>query len=405
MSEAGTGRAARRIAALPVPVRIGVLYLAARAVTTLLLWLAAALSGPGSRFGEDATVGALSMGWDAQWYWLVGTQGYPSELPLDGNGHVTQNAWAFMPLYPALSRALSVLTGSYPAAAITVALLAGYAASLVLFALLRARIGDSAATWAVALFASGPLSVVFQMGYAESLFLLWLFLALWALTRRRYGWLYLLIPLMAYTRPGVLAFSLMLAGYGIHRWVIRRRRPLPAREIVHIVLAGLWAAVLGMSWTWIAALATGQAHAYFETELSWRRMWTGAYGEGFVPFSGVWEAVAIWSRVWGIPPLIGYLGLGMLVLLAAWMLFSRPVRALGVEIRLWSASYLLYLLVVFFPQSSTFRLLLPLSPLYGALALPASLRWRFSMLGAGVVLQWWWIYEMLAQGNTFWQVP
>ena len=40
--------------------------------------------------------------------------------------------------------------------------------------------------------------------------------------------------------------------------------------------------------------------------------------------------------------------------------------------RLWSASYLVYLLLVFFPQSSIFRLLVPLSPLWGAFALPRS---------------------------------
>ena len=33
------------------------------------------------------------------------------------------------------------------------------------------------------------------------------FLALLALVRRRFGWLYLLIPLMGFTRPGVLAFA------------------------------------------------------------------------------------------------------------------------------------------------------------------------------------------------------
>jgi hypothetical protein len=50
--------------------------------------------------------------------------------------------------------------------------------------------------------------------------------------------------------------------------------------------------------------------------------------------------------------------------------FEPHVRRLGPEMRLWSASYVLYLLVVFFPQSSIFRLLLPLAPLYGAIAAP-----------------------------------
>ncbi|MGO8608843.1 hypothetical protein ACC848_38380, partial [Rhizobium johnstonii] len=94
----------------------------ARVITTGFLLLAAELSGPTSRFGADATLGSLSMGWDGQWYWLVGTTGYPSTLPLDDTGNVTQNTWAFMPIYPALSRALSVVLGSYPLAAVLLAL-------------------------------------------------------------------------------------------------------------------------------------------------------------------------------------------------------------------------------------------------------------------------------------------
>ena len=96
----------------------------------------------------------------------------------------------------------------------------------------------TAAMWAVAFFAAGPLAALFQLGYAESLCLLWLFLALWCVMRRRYAWLYALIPLMAFTRPGVLAFALFLGLFGIWRWFSRRREPLPAREIVHIVALG-----------------------------------------------------------------------------------------------------------------------------------------------------------------------
>ena len=28
------------------------------------------------------------MRWDGQWYWVVGTAGYPVDLPLDAAGHV-----------------------------------------------------------------------------------------------------------------------------------------------------------------------------------------------------------------------------------------------------------------------------------------------------------------------------
>lgn len=397
---------ARTRPAAPAAVRVAIIYVIARLVTTGFLLIAATLSGPTSRFGADADLGALSMGWDGQWYWLVGTTGYPDTLPRDDSGDVTQNTWAFMPLYPALSRALSVVFGSYPVAAVLLALVAGYVACLALFHLLRERIDATSAFWAVALFAAGPMGALFQMGYAETLFLTWLFLALWALMRRRFVWLYVLIPLMAYTRPGVLAFSLLLALYGIHRWWRRRADPLPAGQIVHIVALGLWAAALGFSWQFIAAAATGDPSAYMDTELSWRQSWTGDHESGFVPFSGFVQAAAIWFRLWGLPEVLGYVALAAAVIAtAAVLLFSRHVRRLGPVIRLWSASYILYLLAVFFPQSSIFRLLLPLAPLYGALAVPRSLAWRLAMLALGLVGQAWWIYQMLALGNTYAQIP
>jgi hypothetical protein len=395
-----------RPAALPLTLRIAMIYLAARAVTTILLLIAAELSTAQSRFGADASIASLSMGWDGQWYWLVATEGYPTTLPVDDAGVVVNNAWAFLPVYPVVSRALAAVVGSYPLAAIAVSVLAGYVACVALYRLLAGRLDDAAAMWAVALFAAGPLGALFQMGYAESLFLMMLLLALRCLQRRSFGWLYLLVPLMGFTRPGVLAFSLMLAGYGIARWVRRRADPLPLREAAHIVALGLLAAAVGLSWQLIAAVATGDPAAYLETELSWRRGWTGDVEGGFTPLSGFVEAAALWFSLWGLPAELGYVALAVgVAAVAAALLLIPAVRRLGPEVRLWSASYVVYLLLVFFPQSSIFRLLLPLAPLYGALAAPRWTAWRLGMLALGLLGQWWWIYNMLALGNTYFQIP
>lgn len=396
---------AGRLVALRPAAAVAIIYVAARLVTTLFLAIAAELSGPTSRFGADATIGTLSMGWDAQWYWVVGSGGYPAHLPVDASGAVTQNAWAFMPVYPALTRALSVVfAGNYPLAAVALALAAGYAACLVFFHLLRERLDAGAALWAVGLLAASPLGALFQMGYAESLFLLWLFLALWCLVRRRFVWLYPLIVLMGYTRPGVLAFALLLGAYGVLRWLRRRDDPLPAVQVVHIVALGALAVAVGFSWQLIAGVVTGDPSAYMETELSWRRGWIG--GGDFVPFDGFVQGAALWFRLWGLPEVAAYVALAVAVLgIGALLLFEPHVRRLGPELRLWAASYVLYLLIVFFPQSSIFRLLLPLAPLYGAIAAPRARLWRVGMLVLGLVGQWWWIYQMLALGNTYTQIP
>ena len=387
-------------------VRIAVIYVAARLITTLFLFLAAELSGFGSRMGPDANLASTIVAWDGTWYWLIGYSGYPSTLPLTDAGQIAENAWAFLPIYPYLSQWVSVPFGQWAVGALIVSLVAGYAASLVLYRMLRLRLDESAALWAVLFFACGPLAALFQVGYAETLNLLWLFWAIWCVMRRRYGWLYLLIPLMAFTRPGVLAFSLFLALFGIWRWWNRRREPLGGREIAHIVVLGLFAAVAGFAWQLIAGWVTGDPGAYLSTELAWRRNWI--LGDAsFAPFDAFAAGIQFWfGTMWQLPVVWGYVAVGAaIVAIACALLFLPQVKRLGVEIRLWSASYLFYLLLVFFPQSSLFRLLVPLSPLWGAFAVPRSRVWRIGVLVACLLGQWWWIYNMYALGNTSWQVP
>lgn len=389
---------------MPIIARIAVIYVVARLVTTGFLALAASLSGPESRFGAGASIGSFVVGWDAQWYWLIAWEGYPQTLPLNDAGQVAENAWAFMPVYAYAAELIGLPFGSWGIGALLISLVAGFFACVMLHRLLRERIGSSAALWSVVFFASGPLAALFQVGYAETLFVLLLLISLDLVARRRFGWLYLVIPVMAFTRPGILAFSLYLALYGILRWVRRRRDPLPTREIVHIIALGLLAAVTGLAWQIIAGVVTGDPGAYLATELSWRRNW-GIGESAFIPFDGWVQAAQFWFSQWGMPGWLGIIALVILVAAAVVMLFTPQVKRLGADLRLWSASYLLYLLAVFFPQSSTFRLLLPLTPLVGALAVPRSRLYRLSVLVLCVLGQWVWIFHMYALGNTYWQVP
>ena len=397
---------ARRWARMPPALRIGIVYVLARVVTTGFLIAAASLSTVFSRFGGDAGLVDFVLGWDAQWYWQVAVHGYPTDLPLTDDGQVAENAWAFMPVFAYAAKALGFVLGSWGAGALVLSLGAGYLACLALHRLLHDRIGNAAALWAVVFFASGPLAALFQVGYAETLFLLLLFLALDATIRRNYTWLYVLIPVLGFTRPGVLAFALYLGLHGILRWRNRRTDPLGAREVVHIVALGALATATGFAWQLIAGVVTGDPGAYLATELAWRRHWIAGGVDGFVPFEGWVQASQFWFGLWGLPPAWGPVALVLLVVAAgAALLLSPQVRALGPDLRLWSVSYLLYLLAVFFPQSSTFRLLLPLSPAWGAVAVPRSRIWRLGVLALCLVGQWVWIYHVYALGSTFWQVP
>ena len=385
--------------------RIAGIYGASRLVTTTFLLLAAWLSPPGSRFGQGASLSTYVLAWDAQWYQRIAIEGYPAELPLTDAGEIAHNAWAFMPLFPWLAAGLGALLGSWAAGAVAIAVTAGYLCCLVLYRLLHRSIGETAALWAVALFASTPLAAMFQVGYPETLFLLLTMLGIVCLQRRRYGWLYAVIPAMAYLRPGVLAFALLLGLFGIWRWRSRRREPLRRHEVLHIVGLGALATILGLSWQVIAGAATGRADAYLETELSWRRQWMADSG-GFVPFEGWVQGATYWFRAWGLDPAWPTVAIAAgIAATAAILVFEPHVRRLGVEIRLWTASYLLYLLAVFLPQSSLFRLLLPLTPLTGALAQPRSTAWRIGVLIACLVGQWWWIWNVYGLGTEFWHIP
>ena len=396
--------AARRLFALPA-VRIAAIYVLSRLVTTSLFLLAARLSPSDSRFGPEADLATYVVAWDAQYYLRIASEGYPVELPLTAAGDVAQNAWAFMPVFPWAAGATGSLVGSWAAGAVVLALVAGYLCCLVLRTILRPAIGETAALWAVVFFASAPLAAMFQVGYAEAPFLLLILLGIRCLQRRQYGWLYPVIPVMAFTRPGVLAFALFLGLFGIHRWLTRAREPLARREVVHLVALATLATALGFSWQVIAGLATGREDAYLATELAWRRLWVGDAG-AFVPFEGWAQAADYWFRSWGLDPRWGLVALALLVIGVGAVLASSPhVARLGPEIRLWAVSYLLYLLAVFLPQSSVFRLLFPLSPLWGAVAAPRSLPWRLGVLAACILGQWWWIWNMYGLGTEFWHIP
>lgn len=390
---------------LPAALRIAAVYAAARLVTVGFILIAAALASPETQLPSGNPLSDFALAWDAQWYWTVAYDGYPSELPRDADGHVTENAWAFMPVYAYLAQAVAVALGAaWGVGGFLVSFVSGYLACLALHRLLRVRQGEGEAMWAVVLFACGPLAGLFHAGYAESLFLLLLFLALLCVVRRRWWWLYLLVPVMGFTRPGVLAFALLLGLYGIHRWLARRDDPLPAREIAHIVVLGALATAVGFAWQVIAAVVTGEPGAYLDTELAWRRSWVGT--EHFLPLEGWFQGADVWFGVWGLPAWLAPVAVVALMLAAAALLIlPRAVRRVGPELRLWAGSYLVYLFLVFFPQSSVFRLLAPLSPLWGAFAAVRSRGVRIAVLALGLLGQWWWIWNMYGQGSSYWQVP
>jgi hypothetical protein len=344
--------------------------------------------------------------WDGQWYWLIGESGYPSTLPRTESGDVATNQWAFLPLHPLLVKGLAVLSGlPWPPVAAVVSTVAGGGAAVLLGLLLRRHVGDGRAAFAVAIFCFGPVAFVLQTAYAESLGLCLAFAALCLVDRHRYGAAIPVAVLLAFTRPGVLALALAV-GVHLALRVLRSRRggpEVPTGQLVAGLVLAAVATVSGFAWSAIAGFVTGVPDAYFQTELAWRALWMGR-GE-FAFFTPWFFAGDFWferTLQWG--PVVGKVAVVLLVAAFAALLVARPVRRIGEVSRLWLASYALYLFAVFFPQSSVFRLLMPMAPLAGAAA-PSSRTARAGVLLACVGLQALWLWCIDGQPQVYWSVP
>lgn len=387
-------------------VRVLLIYLGARAVTTVILLTFAAAEGANAWTSASPDYFSFANLWDGRWYEIVAGSGYPAGLPTTDGVHVAENAWAFLPGYPGLVDAVMFLTRlPWPMAAVLVSFLAGAGAALVFHQLMR-RVGLSASTslFAVVLFCVAPVSPLFQVAYAESLYILLLATALLLLVERRYAWLFPVVLAMAFTRPSGLAFALALVLHVGYRWMRRRDDPFPVRERVLSVSLAVFSGLAGLAWPAIAAIGTGSLTAYTDTELAWRSAYIGY--THLVPFTPWFQGADWWaSAMLGIPGWVGMAALVVIVALFGILLFSPAVRRLGVDLRFWVAAYSLYLLAVFFPQSSTFRLLMPLFPLLGAIALPRSRVYRVAIVALFIALQVGWVAVCWFINGYDWSPP
>ena len=387
-------------------VRVLAVYLASRAVSTVFLLGFAAVQGPNPWTGARPDYFSFATIWDGLWYDIVAVSGYPSTLPTTDGVHVTENAWAFLPGYPGIVDAVMYLTRMpWAPAAVTVSVVCGAGAALVFYRLMR-RIHLSARTslFAVVLFCVSPVSPLFQLAYAEALYLLLLVTALLLLVERRYAWLFPVITLMAFTRPSGLAFALALAMHVVYRWMRRAAHPFPVRERILTVSLTVFSGLAGLAWPVIAGIATGTASAYTDTELAWRAPYIGY--TNLLPFASWFQGADWWATVMlGLPDWVGIVVLLVVVALFVLVQFSPPVRRLGPDLRFWIAAYSVYLFAVFFPQSSTFRLLMPLFPLLGSLALPRSRLYRAALVVVFLALQVGWLAICWAVDGSDWSPP
>jgi hypothetical protein len=379
--------------------RVLAIWALSRVVTTALVLALANVQGPNAWTGARPSYVDFANIWDGRWYNIVAGWGYPSELPVDATGQVAENAWAFMPGYPVIVRGFMEASGlPWAPVAVFVSLAFSLGTALVFYRLLIRVLGSSSALFAVVLFCVAPLSPILQFGYAESMYLFFLTLALLFLIDRRYALLFPVIAIMALTRPSGLAFALALGLHVVHRWFTRRRDPFPVRERVLAASVAVFSGLMGLAWPAAAWAVTGSITAYTDTELAWRAPYIGH--QELIPFTAWFQ-----SGVWWLGMPLGIVAVAALILAFGLALFAPAVKRLGVDLRFWVASYALYLLAVFFPQSSTFRLLMPLFPLLGAIAQPTSKLYRAALVVLSIAGQWGWLLICWGVDGADWTPP
>jgi hypothetical protein len=226
---------------------------------------------PKSGYAFDAFFASLG-DWDAAWYRWIALHGYDPSI---GHG----NAGAFFPLYPLAWHPLTWLPG--PAvlwgSLLSSALLA--VALCLLYRITQGRYDEGMARRTVLYLAIFPLTFVFSLPYAESLFLM-LVLGAFALTWYGRWWAGCAIGALAVlSRPVGVA---LIPALTWRRWRQGARRPveyaplllLPAAEL--LFFAFLW-------WQ------TGDALAHFEAQ---KRGWSrGVSALPIVMVKAAWDAI------------------------------------------------------------------------------------------------------------------
>ncbi|WP_306919597.1 MULTISPECIES: hypothetical protein [unclassified Arthrobacter] len=410
-----------RVSRWPWWIQVGGLYLAARLVSAGIFMAAALHQGVNPWFPAKPDYWSFVNIWDARWYGEVLQNGYPEVLPADGTGAVQENAWAFYALFPTLGRVLAGVTGMPPAFSLTlIASVCGLGAALVVYSLFRLKAAHGTALWGTVFFSTFPVSAVLQVPYAESLNLLLLATALLLVVQRRYLAAMPVVVLMCLSRPTGVPFAATVGLLLLYRLWQRRaagrqpardaepgagsrfpapklRTPTPHRNSELWSLAGL-AAVSGIGallWPAIAWAVTGDPQAYTRTETVWR-------GHDLVPFKPWFD-----TGVLLFGPTLGLLAPFVFVALFILLMMSRPVAALGTGLRLWCSCYMGYLLVFLHPQTSTFRMLLPLFPLALSAALVSRSRaYRGTVVLMFLLLQivwivWLWAWAPLPGGGDY----
>ncbi|WP_141842184.1 glycosyltransferase family 39 protein [Humibacillus xanthopallidus] len=319
--------------------------------------------------------------WDGQWYQSIALDGYQVPLPDDPEAGQKLQAWAFPPGYPMLVRGAMAVTGlPFSVAATVISMVAGGLAMILLYRLLDRRAGAFIAASAVALLSTFPSAPLLQAAYSESLALLYLMLSLTLLASRRYLWCALAVSALAMSRLVTPPLALVVAAHFYRRFK-SERRDLSTSDMVSLGFLFVLCVIGAVAWPVISSFFIGSQAGLARTSAP-------RYLRGW--FLG--------SLSIGGPALLGAVLLLVLIL----MIFAmrHTTEGWGLELRVWSVAYPVYIFSVTSILLGVLRYFL-LAPtfLLVAVMVVAENRWRAAvpilLCGLGLASQWWYVSQVL----------
>ncbi|MCD4751064.1 MAG: hypothetical protein K8R59_16960 [Thermoanaerobaculales bacterium] len=240
------------------------------------------LTGDNLRFDrETPAVLDIWARWDSEWYLLIAENGYDSGNVLSESAlaYEPEDTAGFFPLYPALVRALTPLTGPV-AGGLLISNLALMAALLLILGLARdlwgERFGSRAGLAAGAALLVGPFTLFHSAVYAESLFLALSLAVLFLARRDRFAWAGLAAAFATLSRP---FGALLVIPLIIEWWQSRHRSRWGWTSIFGIGIG------LGLYMLYCYGLF-GDALAFVDRQNRWR----GAMGLPGMAFLRWWQA-------------------------------------------------------------------------------------------------------------------
>lgn len=252
---------------------ITVVYLVSRAVTVAAAWAVTVVQranpDPSRAIPAPHKVGQVLATWDGNWYVRVALHGYPRFAPAGdfyaGTGTHVQNGLGFFPLYP-LTIKVANWVSPFPAkvTAVILAMVFGYAATLLVWKLATDVFDADVGRRSALLFCCFPGAFVLSWAYSEALLIVLAAACLWWLHKERWLLAGVAASLGGATRStGVLLVLCCAWAAAAAIWRRRDWKALiaPALSPIGVLLFFAYLQVHTHSWrTWFDVEKRGWGH-------------------------------------------------------------------------------------------------------------------------------------------------